>query len=231
MDTVRAKNVALLLAAALAMALFVWFDLGRYLTLDYMKASQSTLQAMYAARPGVMLAAYMGVYILVTALSLPGALVLGLVGGALFGFWVGTIVVSFASTIGATLACYVARSLLQSWVQTRFGGALATINKGMAQEGAFYLFSLRLIPVVPFFVINLAMGVTKLPLITFYWVSQVGMLAGTMVYVNAGKELAKIESLAGIVSPRMLLSFALMGLLPIMAKKSVAWHRSRQRQA
>lgn len=228
MDTGRIKKFFLLAGAVVVVALFVFFDLGRYLTLGYVKESQATLQALYAARPVLVLAAYMSVYIVVTALSLPGAVVLGLAGGGLFGFWVGTIAVSFASTIGATLACYVARLMLQGWVQTRFGEALITINKGMEQEGAFYLFTLRLIPVVPFFVINLAMGVTKIPLSTFYWVSQAGMLAGTMVYVNAGKELAKIDSLAGIVSPGMILSFVLLGLLPITAKKSVSWYRARR---
>ncbi|MBA3014455.1 MAG: TVP38/TMEM64 family protein [Proteobacteria bacterium] len=223
----RGRAVLLLAGAFAVVALFVYFDLGQYLTLDYLKGSQATLQGWYADRPILVLAIYMGVYVVVTALSLPGAVVLGLAAGGLFGFWVGIVAVSFASTIGATVACYVARILLQGWVQNRFAGALVTINQGMAQEGAFYLFTLRLIPVVPFFVINLVMGVTKIPLTTFYWVSQIGMLAGTMVYVNAGKELAKIETLAGIVSPRMIVSFVLLGILPITAKKVVSWYRAR----
>lgn len=227
MDSSLIKKILLVAGAVIVVALFVFFDLGQYLTLDYMKASQGKMQDLYAEKPVLVLAAYMLVYVGVTALSLPGAVVLGLAAGAMFGFWVGTIAVSFASTIGATLACYVARVLLQRWVQTRFSQALVTINKGMEQEGSFYLFTLRLIPVVPFFVINLVMGVTKIPLTTFYWVSQVGMLAGTMVYVNAGKELGKIETLAGIVSPGMIVSFALLGILPITAKKAIAWHRSR----
>ncbi len=221
----RSKKIALLLIGAGLVALFFWFDLGHYLTLAYLKGSQAKLQALYAGEPLVVIAGYMAVYILVTALSLPGAVVLGLAGGALFGFWLGTLVVSCASTIGATLACYVARVLLREWVQTRFATALATVNQGIAQEGAFYLFTLRLIPIVPFFVINLVMGLTRMPLFTFYWVSQVGMLLGTMVFVNAGKELAKIDSLAGIVSPGLLLSFVLLGAFPITMKKGLAWYR------
>ena len=224
----RVKKSILLLGAATLIFAFVWFDLGHYLSLDYVKASQAKFQAMYAQRPLPVIAVYMAVYVLVTALSLPGAVVLGLAAGALFGFVVGTIVVSCASTIGATLACYVARFLLRDWVQARFGATLATINQGMEREGAFYLFTLRLIPIVPFFVINLVMGLTKMPLATFFWVSQIGMLAGTMVFVNAGKELAKIDSVRGILSPGVLLSFALLGLFPITVKKGMAWYRGRR---
>lgn len=224
----RTRKIVLFLTAVALVALFVWFDLGRYLNLDYLKASRAELQALYARRPLPVIAVYMAIYILVTALSLPGAVVLGLAGGALFGFVVGTIVVSCASTIGATLACYVARVLLQGWVQAKFGTALTAINQGMEREGAFYLFTLRLIPIVPFFVINLVMGLTRMPLATFFWVSQVGMLAGTMVFVNAGKELAKIDSVRGILSPGLLLSFALLGLFPLTVKKGLAWYRGRR---
>ena len=219
------KVVMFLIGGAVLVALFFWLDLGRYLTLDYMKASQARFQALYAEKPAQVIAVYMGIYILATALSLPGAAVLGVAGGGLFGFVVGTVVVSFASTIGATLACYVARVLLREWVQTRFATALTTVNQGIDREGAFYLFTLRLIPVVPFFVINLVMGLTRMPLVTFFWVSQVGMLFGTMVFVNAGKELAKLDSVEGIFSPGMLLSFALLGIFPIAVKKGLAWYR------
>jgi uncharacterized membrane protein YdjX (TVP38/TMEM64 family) len=228
MNTDRNKKIALILLGAVVVALFLWFDLGRYLTLAYLKGSQARLQTLYAAEPLLVVAVYMAFYILVTALSLPGAVVLGLAGGGLFGFWLGTLVVSCASTIGATIACYVARVLLREWVQSRFGAALAQVNQGVEQEGAFYLFTLRLIPIVPFFVINLVMGLTRMPLTTFFWVSQLGMLLGTMVFVNAGKELAKIDSLAGIVSPGLLLSFVLLGLFPITMKKATAWYRKRQ---
>jgi uncharacterized membrane protein YdjX (TVP38/TMEM64 family) len=171
------------------------------------------------------------IYILSTSLSLPGATILTLAGGALFGFWAGGLVVSFASTMGATLACVVSRFVLRDWVQGKFGDRLATINEGIAREGPFYLFTLRLIPLFPFWMINLVMGLTKVPLLTFYWVSQVGMLPGTAVYVNAGKELAKIDSLSGILSPSLIVSFAVLGLFPIVVKKLMTLCRARARKA
>jgi uncharacterized membrane protein YdjX (TVP38/TMEM64 family) len=158
---------------------------------------------------------------------LPGAAVLTLAGGALFGLWTGVLAVSFASTIGATLACFVSRFLLRDWVQGKLGSKLSTVNDGIEKEGAFYLFTMRLIPAFPFFMINLLMGLTKMPLRTFYWVSQLGMLPGTMVYINAGKELAKIDSLSGILSPGLIFSFVLLGLFPISVKKLMAWYKSR----
>lgn len=204
---------------------FRYFDLGQYLNLEYIKASQDKFQALYLENRTLVVVAYMGIYIAVTALSLPGAAVLTLVGGGLFGLVVGTVVVSFASTIGATLACLVSRFLLRDWVQSKFDDRLATINNGIEKEGAFYLFSLRLVPIFPFFVINLLMGLTRMRLFTFYWVSQIGMLAGTMVYVNAGKELAKIESLSGIMSPGVLISFVVLGLFPITVKKLLSLYK------
>jgi uncharacterized membrane protein YdjX (TVP38/TMEM64 family) len=170
----------------------------------------------------------MAIYILVTALSLPGAAVMTLAGGALFGLLTGSLVVSFASTIGATLACFASRFLLRDWVQARFGEKLKAVNEGIEKEGAFYLFTLRLIPIFPFFVINLVMGLTKMPLMKYYWVSQIGMLPATVVYVNAGRELSKIESLSGILSPRLLISFALLGLFPLVAKRLIVAYRSRR---
>ena len=151
-----------------------------------------------------------------------------LAGGGLFGLMTGTVAVSFSSTIGATLACIVARYLLRDWVQKKFGDKLVKINQGMAKEGGFYLFSLRLVPLFPFFVINLVMGLTSIRLITYYWVSQLGMLPATIVFVNAGKELAKIDSLAGILSPSLIISFALLGLLPILTKKLLALFASKR---
>ncbi|MCL7488485.1 MAG: TVP38/TMEM64 family protein [Desulfobulbaceae bacterium] len=206
---------------------FRYFDLGQYLSLDYLKASQAKFQALYLEHRVLVIAAYMGIYVVVTALSLPGAAVMTLAGGALFGFILGTVVVSFASTIGATLACVVSRFLLRDWVQNKFAKRLEKINQGIEKEGAFYLFSLRLVPVFPFFVINLAMGLTGMRLFTFFWVSQVGMLPGTMVYVNAGKELAQIDSLSGIMSPGVLISFAILGLFPITAKKLLAFYKRK----
>jgi uncharacterized membrane protein YdjX (TVP38/TMEM64 family) len=162
------------------------------------------------------------IYIVATALSLPGAVILTLAGGALFGLVTGTIVISFASTIGATLACMVSRFLLRDWVQKRFGDKLQRINEGMEREGGFYLFTLRLIPVFPFFVINLAMGLTRIKLSTYYLISQLGMLPATLVYVNAGKELGQLNSLAGILSPGLIFSFVLLGLFPLTVKKIMA---------
>ena len=223
------KKIVIVALIGLGVVAFRYFELGQYLTLDYIKASQEKFQALYLSNRFFVIALYMTVYIAVTALSLPGAAVLTLAGGGLFGLAVGTLVVSFASTIGATLACLASRFLLREWVQNKFGDKLAAINDGIAKEGAFYLFSLRLVPVFPFFVINLLMGLTRMPLRTFFWVSQIGMLAGTVVYVNAGKELAKIDSLSGILSPGLLTSFVVLGLFPITVKKLLAFYQKRFR--
>jgi uncharacterized membrane protein YdjX (TVP38/TMEM64 family) len=204
--------------SALLVAFFA-FDLGRFLTLDALKASQLTFAAWYAESPWLVAGIYFLIYIAVTALSLPGAVIMTLAGGALFGLWTGLLLVSFASSIGATLAFLASRFLLRDWVQSRFGGRLAAINAGMAKDGAFYLFTLRLVPVFPFFIINLVMGLTPIKTRTFYWVSQVGMLAGTAVYVNAGTQLAQLEGLSGILSPGLLGSFVLLGIFPLLAKK------------
>jgi uncharacterized membrane protein YdjX (TVP38/TMEM64 family) len=206
---------------------FIIFDLDRFVTLPYVKASQVKFQALAVEHPLIVIASYMTAYILITSLSLPGAAVLTLLGGALFGLWVGTLAVSFASTIGATLACFISRFVLRDWVQKKLGDKLLTVNEGIEREGAFYLFTLRLIPIFPFWAINLVMGLTRMPLRTFYWVSQVGMLAGTVVYVNAGKELAKIASLSDILSPSLLLSFILLGILPITTKKVIHFYKNR----
>ncbi len=204
---------------ALGIVAFRYFDLGQYLSLEYIKTSKAKFQSLYLSHRLIVIAAYMGIYVAVAALSLPGAAVLTLASGGLFGLTIGTVAVSFASTIGATLACFISRFLLREWVQKKFGDKLVTINDGIEKEGALYLFSLRLVPIFPFFVINLLMGLTRMRLFTFFWVSQIGMLAGTIVYVNAGKELAKIDSLSGILSPELLISFVVLGLLPIAAKK------------
>lgn len=222
------KRLALLLlVAALVVAFFV-LDLGRYLTLDALKSSQSTFAAWYDASPLVVAGAYFLVYVAVTALSLPGAAVMTLAGGALFGIGVGTLLVSFASSLGATLAFLASRFLLRDWVQSRFGDRLAAVNTGMQKDGAFYLFTLRLVPLFPFFVINLVMGLTPIKTRTFYWVSQLGMLAGTLVYVNAGTQLAQLDSLSGILSPGLIASFALLGVFPLLAKKLVALVQARK---
>lgn len=221
------KKLAILIFAVVAVIIFIVFDLDRYLTLSYIKESQANLQSLYLENPFITLSAYVAIYILVTALSLPGAVVLTLAGGALFGLFAGTIAVSIASTTGATLACFVSRFILQNWVQEKFSDKLEPINRGVEKEGAFYLFSVRLIPVFPFFVINLVMGLTRMPLRTFFWVSQLGMLPGTFVFVNAGKELGQIESASGILSPSLIVSFIILGLFPITVKKIMQKVRSK----
>ena len=223
-----AKKILLLLVVATAITLFFAFDLGRYLSLDWLKSQQDAIAAWQASHPLALAATYFLLYVAVTALSLPGAALMTLAGGAIFGLWWGLLIVSFASSIGATLAFLVSRFLLRDWVAGRFGERLAAIDAGIRREGAFYLFTLRLVPVFPFFVINLLFGLTAIKARTFYWISQLGMLAGTVVYVNAGTQLAKIDSLSGIVSSGLLISFALLGIFPLIAKKIVAMVRANK---
>jgi pyruvate/2-oxoglutarate dehydrogenase complex dihydrolipoamide dehydrogenase (E3) component/uncharacterized membrane protein YdjX (TVP38/TMEM64 family) len=207
---------------------FFWFDLDQLLTLEGLKSGLAQFDDWRQSRPLMVGGGFLLLYVAVTALSLPGAAVMTLASGALFGLLWGTIIVSFASSIGATLAFLVSRYLLRDTVQTRFGERLKPINDGMQREGAFYLFTLRLVPVFPFFLINLLMGLTPIRAATFYWVSQVGMLAGTLVYVNAGTQLAQLDSLSGILSPALLLSFALLGVFPLIAKKVLAVIKARR---
>jgi len=224
----RRSKIIIIVVIAVLVALFFAFDLQRYLTLGELKARQEAFSAYYAAHRLLTLGLYFLLYVAVTALSLPGATVMTLAGGALFGFWTALLVVSFASTIGATLAFLASRFLLRDWVQKKFGDRLRAVNAGVEKEGAFYLFSLRLVPLFPFFVINLVMGLTPLRAASFYWVSQLGMLAGTAVYVNAGTRLGQIDSLSGILSPGLLVSFVLLGLFPLIAKKGLALIKARQ---
>ncbi len=222
------KKLLLIGALLVLIALFFAFDLGRFLSLDYLKSRQLEFAALYAERPLLVIGAYFAIYVAVTALSLPGATIMTLAGGAIFGLWVGTLVVSFASTLGATLAFLTSRYILRESVQARFGARIAEIDKGIAKDGAFYLFTLRLVPLVPFFVINLAMGLTRMRVAVFNGISQLGMLAGTVVFVNAGTQLAKIESLRGILSPALIGSFVLLGVFPLIAKWVVGVIRSRK---
>ncbi len=215
------KRMALVVLVGALAAVFWYLDLERYFTLAYIKESQAQFQALYEQHTVLVLAGFFGIYVLVAALSLPGAAVLTLAGGGMFGFTTGLIVVSFASSIGATLACLVARYVLRDVIQNRFKDHLTHINHDMAREGAFYLFTMRLVPAIPFFVVNLVMGVTSIPLRTFYWVSQLGMLAGTAVFVNAGKELARIDSLSDILSPGLIISLVLLGVVPLITKRIV----------
>ncbi|HLS84748.1 MAG TPA: FAD-dependent oxidoreductase [Burkholderiales bacterium] len=213
----------LLLLAALAAAAVAFFALGghRYLTFENIKAQQDALRAAYERAPLATAAAFFAIYVAVTGISLPGAALMTLVAGALFGLLWGTVIVSFASALGATAAFLAARFVLRDWVRARFPAAAARVDDGVRREGAFYLFTLRLIPAVPFFVINLAMGLTAMRVRTFYWVSQLGMLAGTLVYVNAGTQLAGIASARDIVSPGLLGALALLGAFPLLAKKAL----------
>lgn len=223
------KNKILIftLLAAVVVLFFV-FDLDRFLTLDYLKNSRDEFQIFYDQNPFLTVFSFFLLYIIVVGANLPGATVMGLAGGALFGFTVGVVTISFASSIGATLACFFSRYLFRDYVQRKFGERLERVNKGIAEEGAFYLFTMRLIPAFPFVVINLIMGLTPMRLSTFYWVSQLGMLPGTMVYVNAGKELGQIDSLAGIVQPSLILSFAVLGIFPLVVRKIVSFVKSRR---
>jgi len=212
------KKILILVAFALAIISFFYFDLGSQLTIANLKAQQQAFDAQYQAAPFLVIGIFFLIYVVVTAASLPGAVILTLAAGALFGLVTGTIIASFASTIGATLAFLASRYLFRDAVESRFGERLKTINNGVEKDGPFYLLSLRLVPLFPFFLINLLIGLTKMKARTFYWVSQVGMLLGTLVYVNAGTQLANIEEVSDIASPALLLSFAALGLTPWIGK-------------
>ena len=216
------RKLALVLVVLTGVGLFFGLDLGRFFGLKFIQDSLGTLVAARAAHPVQASLLFVVVYVGVTALSLPGAAILTLAGGALFGLVWGTLLVSVASTLGATLAMVTARYLLRDLVQARFGHKLTTLNQGIARDGAFYLFTLRLIPAMPFFVLNLLAGLTQMKIWTFAWVSQLGMLAATLVFVNAGTEIARIDSLTSILSPSLIGSFVLLGLLPLIVRKALA---------
>lgn len=222
------RRLALLLLIACLVALFFGLGLDRYLTLGYVRDSVAGFRALRDANPLGVASAYFAVYVLVTALSLPGAAIMTLAGGALFGLLEGTVIVSFASSIGALGAFLVARYLLRDTVQGRFGDRLRPINDGIRRDGAFYLFTLRLVPIFPFFVINLLMALTPIRALTYYLVSQIGMLPATIVYVNAGTQLAQLERVSGILSPALIGSFALLGLFPLLARKTTDWLQRRR---
>ncbi|MDQ9172101.1 FAD-dependent oxidoreductase [Oxalobacteraceae bacterium R-40] len=219
--------VAVLVVAGLAAA-YLAFDLGRFLNLEFLKSSQRSFQAFYEAHPLTTVAAFFILYVLVSASSLPGAAVMTLAGGALFGLTLGTLVVSFASALGATLAFLAARYFMHDWIRQHFRRQFETIDEGIARGGRFYLLTLRLVPIFPFFIVNLLMGLTKMRTGTYYWVSQLGMLPGTIVYVNAGTQLAQIESLRDILSPAILGSFVLLGLFPLIAQQAIQFFRKRK---
>lgn len=216
--TIIMKKIALVVLIVVAIVSFFVFDLSQYLSLDYVKQNQVAFDHYYDSQPLLTLFIFFVVYVAVTGLSLPGAAIMTLAAGALFGLWVGVLLVSFASTIGATLAFLFSRFVLRESIQSRYSRQLTAINKGIEKDGALYLFTLRLVPAFPFFMINLIMGVTPIKTWTFYWVSQVGMFAGTIVFVNAGTQLGQLQSLSGILSPALLLSFTLLGIFPFIAK-------------
>ena len=221
-------KLILVLVFAAALTAYFTLDLGRYLTLSYVQSQLSAIQTYadenFLSAAGI----YFLVYVAITALSIPGAAVATLVGGAIFGLGWGTLIVSFASSIGATLAFMTSRLLLRDWVQSRFGSSLKAINAGVEKDGTFYLFSLRMVPVFPFFLVNLLMGLTPIKLIPYFFVSQIGMLLGTAVYVNAGAELGQIESLSGLISLPIVLSFALLGILPWITKGILGFVRRQK---
>ena len=221
------RRLLILLIAAIIGAFFS-FDLQQTLTLEGLKAGLDQTQARLASDPLLVAGSFFIVYVIVTGLSLPGAAVMSLGGGALFGLLWGTVIVSFASSIGATLAFLVSRFILRDTVQNRFADRLKTINEGIEKNGAFYLFTLRLVPIFPFFLINLLMGLTPIRTVTFYAVSQVGMLAATVVFINAGTQLAQLDNLSDVLSPALIASFALLGIFPLLAKKVVAIIQSRR---
>ncbi|MEY4506370.1 MAG: Mercuric reductase [Pseudomonadota bacterium] len=224
----RLRQILVLLLLALAIGALLAFNVGRFLSFEQLKASQASFAQLHADQPLTLAVVYFLIYVLATALSFPGATIITLAGGAIFGLWQGLLIVSFASTVGAVLAFLASRFVLRDWVEARFGQRLADINAGVNREGAFYLFSLRLIPVVPFFLINLLMGLTRMKVWTFYWVSQLGMLAGTAVFVNAGTQLAQLDALQGILSPALLGSFVLLGIFPLIARRIVAAVQKRK---
>ena len=224
----KATKLIVLALIVAAVAAFFALDLGRFLTLDYFKGQQAAFTSFVAQNPLQAAGIFFAVYVTVTAVSFPGAAILTLVAGALFGVVWGTVIVSFASSIGATLAFLASRFLLRDWVQAKFGDKLKPINEGVAKEGAFYLFALRLVPAFPFFVINLVMGLTPIKTATYYVASQLGMFAGTIVFVYAGTQLAQITSLKGILSPGLLLAFVLLAIFPFIAKRVVESLKARK---
>ncbi len=215
------RKIILLVAIVAVVVLFFALELHRYVNLEFFQAQRAVLVGFYADHPVATIVVFLVGYIAMAALSIPGATIVTLAAGAVFGLPLGLVLVSFASSIGATLACLLARYLFRDAVQNRFAKFIKPIDQGVEREGAFYLFALRLVPAIPFFVINLAMGLTPIRLWTFYWVSQLGMLAGTAVYVNAGKEIGQLESPSGIVSPTLIASFVLLGVFPLVAKKLI----------
>lgn len=228
MNQKRVIKIGLFVLLVAALVGFFAFDMQQYATLDYIKQQKQALLAYYAKNSLLVLSVFGLLYVVVTALSLPVAAALTLLGGAIFGMFLGVIVVSFASTMGATLAFLMARFLARDYVQKNYRTQLAKVNAGFEREGAFYLFAMRLVPAFPFFMINVVMALMPIKTWTFYWVSQLGMLPGTVVYIYAGTELAEINSFSDIASPSLLMAFAFLGLFPLLAKKLVQFMRKEK---
>lgn len=220
------KRIALLILLAVLILAFFTLGLHQHLSIEAFHASHDSFVAWYGQHPWLVTGGYVAAFMLIT-LFLPMTSLMIVVGGALFGFWKGVLVVSFTAALGATLAFWLSRFVLHDSVQRHFGERLAAINDGMAKDGAFYLFSLRLVPVIPYFMINLVMGLTPIRTRTFYWVTQVGMLAGILIYVNAGTQLAEVDEVADILSPGLLGSLVLLGVFPILARKTLELVRAR----
>ena len=225
------KRFVILAAVALAVGAFFAFDLGQYLSLEYLQASRTQTVERVNAAPFMASLVFFVIYVIVTGLSLPGAAVMTVAAGAIFGVWWGVLLVSFASSVGATIAFMISRLVLGDWVQRRFGKYLEPINRGFESEGAFYLFSLRMVPVFPFFIVNLLMGLTRIGVLPFYLVSQIGMLAGTFVYVFAGTQVAEIHKLGDVLSPGLMIALTLLGLFPLVAKKLIGIVTQRRARA
>ncbi len=227
MNRTRLLVIGLLLAGV---GLFLALDLHRYLTLEQLRQSHTRLLELRAAQPLLLIGGFFLGYVALTALSLPGAAIMTLAAGAVFSLAVGTVLVSFASTIGGTLAFLVSRTLLRDLVRRRYAERMRKVEEGFSREGGFYLLALRLVPVVPFFLVNLLMGLTPISTLRFFLISQVGMLPGTLVYVNAGTQLAKVQSPGDIFSPLLILSFTLLGLFPLLARRLLTLLRRRQQR-
>ena len=223
-------KISIIAMIVVAICSYYYFNLGKFLSLEYVQSHLDFMKVYKQQHFEVFAAIFFLTYILVAALSIPGALILTITSGALFGLFWGIIISSFASSIGATLAFFASRLILREWVQNKYRDYLVPINKGIEKEGAFYLFSIRMIPLFPFFVTNLLMGLTSISVSSFYLVSQIGMFLGTIVYVNAGTELSKVTSLSGLLSTPILLSFAFLGMLPLVTKYIVSFIRQRNHE-
>ena len=208
---------------------FFYFDLGQYLSFEFVKSQKQALSDFYSAQPLLTIATFFAIYVISTGFSLPGATILTLASGYIFGWLVGVVIVSFASVLGASLAFLFSRFLFRDWIQNKFGSKLKVINDGIKKDGNFYLFSIRLIPAFPFFVVNLVMGLTPIKLFSFFWVSQLGMLPATIVYVNVGTQLSKLETLKGIVSPQIILSFLALAAFPWCMKVAMKFISKKRR--